>query len=368
MKAVNNQEQGQVLILLVLIIFAFSSFAILPLLNFMTTGVVATRNQGLSTQEIYAAEAGVYDSIWKIIHVVPGIPKEQSDLPLQYLISGNVNGKSVNATISWIDLGTYRIHSVATNPGTNHQRTIDSDVIIGSAGGVDLSAFTEFAMTSPGTITTKPSDIIDGDVWIGSSENYSGVPPSGEIIVSPITGWPTESQLEMYFSYCVDQSSPYSNSIIDVSQPDQSGPLYAQGASNGNYTITGTGQLTGAIYVVGNLYFNANAEIQLNGNTIFVTGSISTHPQSLIEGPGGIIALGDISFSPQVTPSFILVMSVSGQVNFQPNGDFVGAVAGNANINLQPGCTLTWESPGIGNLEVPGLYNVITGIETWTIK
>jgi aspartate 1-decarboxylase len=55
-KAFNKQEHGQVLILLVLIIFAFASFGIVPLLSFMTTGLVTAKNQGQHVQEIYAAD------------------------------------------------------------------------------------------------------------------------------------------------------------------------------------------------------------------------------------------------------------------------------------------------------------------------
>ena len=59
LRAINKQEQGQILILMVLLIFAFAGFGIVPLLNFMTNGVVTAKNEGLHTQEIYAAEAGV---------------------------------------------------------------------------------------------------------------------------------------------------------------------------------------------------------------------------------------------------------------------------------------------------------------------
>ena len=38
-------------------------------------------------------------------------------------------------------------------------------------------------------------------------------------------------------------------------------------------------------------------------------------------------------------------MSISGEVNFQPNGDLFGAVAGKINVNLQPGKTLTHVYP-----------------------
>jgi hypothetical protein len=368
LRSIYHKEQGQLLILSAFIILVFASLSIIPILSFMGTGIVTAKNTGFHTQEIYAAEAGVYDSIWKLILIVPGVPKSQWDPPLQYSINGGVNGKSVDITLTKVNSATYRIHSVATDPNTSHQSTIDSDICIDNAGGVDLSAFSKYALTSNGTITGKGSDIIYGDVWIPSSANYSAPPPSGQLITAPIVGWPTASELETYFSCLVDTSNAYSNGIINVSNPNQSGPLYAQGASNGDYTITGTGNLTGTIYVDGNLDFNNKAHISLAGNTIFVTGHVSSSPQAYLAGPGAVIALGDIVFSPQVAPSYIFIMSLSGSVQFQPQGNFIGAVCGDTNINLQPNCTLTWQSPGVGNLDLPGLYNHIQKFMTWTIR
>jgi hypothetical protein len=368
LRLIHHEEQGQLLILSVFIILVFAGLSIIPLLNFMGTGVNTAKNTGLHTQEIYAAEAGVYDSMWKLMVIVPGVPKSQWDSPLQYSIDDGVNGKTVGVTLTKVNSATYRIQSVATDPNTYHQSTIDSDISIDNTGGVDLSEFSKYAMTSNGTITGKISDLIYGDVWIPSSANYTAPPPSGELINTPIVGWPTASELETYFSYLVDTSNPYSNSVINVSNPNQSGPLYAQGASNGDYTITGTGNLTGTIYIAGNLDFDNKAHVGLDGNTIFVTGNISSSPQAYLAGPGAIIAIGSIVFSPQVAPSYIFVMSISGSTQFQPQGDFIGAVCGNTNINLQPNCTLTWQSPGVGNIDLPGLYNHIQQIKTWSIK
>jgi hypothetical protein len=367
-KAIDRQEHGQVLILLVLIIFTCSSVVLAPLLNFMTTGLVTAKNQGLYVQEIYAAEAGVHDAFWKIKYVVPGVPKQPSDPPLQYVIAGGVNGKSVNVTISYIDSSTYRVHSVATNPATGHQRSIDSDLNAGG-GGLDFSNFTNKAMTSPGTITTKSSDVINGDIWTGTSFDGKAT-LNGECTVATVTGWPTAEQLETYFGYQVDESNPYSNGTITVTTPGQSGPLYAYTASNPTrtYTLTGGGSLTGTLYINGSLSFDNAANINLNGKTIFVTGSVTNSPQTTINGPGAIIAIGNISFSPHVSGAYIFVMSVEGKVNFQPNGDFYGSVAGDTNINLQPGCTLNWINPGVAELDMPGHFNNVSGIKTWTIR
>ena len=88
--------------------------------------------------------------------------------------------------------------------------------------------------------------------------------------------------------------------------------------------------------------------------------------------------IGDINFQPKMASiddpdedDLIFVMSVEGTVNFQPNGDFHGSVAGNVEVNLQPGTSLTWNGPP-PTLKYPGAEpserNVIQAIRTWEIS
>jgi hypothetical protein len=367
LKLMRDKEQGQLLILSTFIIMAFAVVGAGPLLSFMGTGIVTTKNTELHTQEIYAAEAGVFDATWKMIMIEPGVPKSMWDPPLEYSIAGGVNDKSVNVTLSRYNSFNFRINSVATDPHTSHQSTVDTDIAILGVGGLDLAEFAKFAVTSNGTIGADYYNVkINGDIWIPDIANYEGKPPNGDIIVAPVTGWPTGTMLETYYSYLVNMDNPYSNSVIDISNPILRGPLYAQGA--GNYVLTGSGNLTGALYIDGNLYFDQYAHVNLDGNTIFVTGNIQTHPQSFVGGPGAVIAIGDVSFSPHVSNAYLLVMSVSGSIDFQPNGAFVGSVSGNVDITTLPNTSITWQDPGVGNLDLPGMYNHIRALETWSIK
>lgn len=363
----HNSERGMTLIISALIIFVLISICIPPLFSFMNTGILTARNTGLHTQEIYAAEAGVYDAIWKIIVIDPGVPKGIFDPPMVYSIADGVNDKSVDVTITRHNSYNFHVESVATDPNTGHQSTVEADIAILGVSGLDLAEFAKFAVTSNGTIGANFYNVkITGNIWIPDLLNYSGKPPDGELIESPITGWPTEELLDTYYSYLVNKDNPYTSSTIDVSNPLLSGPMYAQGA--GNYVLTGTGNLTGPLYVDGNLYIDANAEVSLDGNTIFITGDLQTHPNSYLEGPGSLIALDDIVFSPNVAPSYLLVMSISGEVDFQPSGDFVGAVGGNVDITMRPSSSITWQDPGVGNLDLPGIYNHISTMESWNIK
>lgn len=92
-------QKGQALIL-VLILLLVGTIIITPLLNYMGTGLMAGKRNEVRMQELYAADAGVEDALWKISNNAPGVP-QYGDLALQYTIA-NVNGKQVSVAISYI--------------------------------------------------------------------------------------------------------------------------------------------------------------------------------------------------------------------------------------------------------------------------
>jgi hypothetical protein len=111
------------------------------------------------------------------------------------------------------------------------------------------------------------------------------------------------------------------------------------------------------------LNFKPNTNIKLNGNTIYVQGDIFMHPGIGMEGPGGVIAIGDVQFQPLMMSAegaFVFVMSVTGMVDFQPLNDFYGSLAGNIEVNLQPNCALYAKEPpsGLGFPEITSLETV----------
>jgi hypothetical protein len=66
-------------------------------------------------------------------------------------------------------------------------------------------------------------------------------------------------------------------------------------------------------------------------------------------------------------------MSVEGLIDFQPGGDFWGAIVGNADVNLQPGVTLRWLSPEGKGLNFPtddpmNISGLIWTIDTWEVS
>ncbi len=150
---------------------------------------------------------------------------------------------------------------------------------------------------------------------------------------------------------------------------------------NGDLEIDNTGGpatsvLQGTVYITGNLVFrqpgaNKAYTIDLNNQTIYVEGNI-TFPalRVSIAGSGCIIAVGDVDFKPGIGSNpgdFVFLMSVEGTITFNPGGDFYGSVAGNVDINLQPGTSLIWQdSAGTGfNFPLEGAQTLV--IRTWEI-
>ena len=67
LKEINKRESGQAFIL-VLILLLVGGLIIVPLLAFMSTGLIAGRNIEQLVDEVYADDAGIEDAMWKILN------------------------------------------------------------------------------------------------------------------------------------------------------------------------------------------------------------------------------------------------------------------------------------------------------------
>ena len=121
---------------------------------------------------------------------------------------------------------------------------------------------------------------------------------------------------------------------------------FQTGVGNG-----GNVSLKGTLYVAGDFTMGKKLNLYLNGNTIYAEGfikfeAVPGQPGDAVNiyGPGCIIAEGDVDFNPKpgTDESFIFVMSVGGEINAKPMGDFYGAFAGNTEVDLLPNVSLTW--------------------------
>jgi hypothetical protein len=388
MKAAAGDQEGNVLVM-VLILLVIGGLVLVPLLGLMSTGLVSGQVYEKKTDELYAADAGVEDAIWKIRNDVP------DSYPYEYPEPLVVNDKSVNITIFREDLDPtcreelrYRIISHAAGEDGS-STTIDTHL---SVSYMDLSAFLENAIVSDNTITLKGATVVDGDVWLPDEEDLlvdSHVTLNGTVRDQDDYElvWPTAEQFSTY--YMEDVEGAYDpGSFIDIKDlyPKTIGPWYREGSLGVDNTgDPATLVLEDTIYVDGNLEFiqpgaSHNYSIDLNGHTVFVAGDFTLASTSIsIVGSGCIIAVGDINFQPNIVgegDDFVLVMSITGETFVHPSGDFTGCIVGDAHVQLQPGSTISWISPEGKGLDVPlGVGDddrlpPVTGlgIESWEIS
>jgi hypothetical protein len=390
MKRLIRDERGNVLTL-VLILLVVGGLVLAPLLGLMSTGLVSGTVYERKMDDYYAADAGVEDAIWRI--QTNSLTFDAGNYSYPEPLS--VNERSVEVAIYRYDWNptcgenfTYQIVSTATGEDGSGT-TIDAHL---SVSYLDLSALLDNAIVSQDTITIKPGNEINGDVWlpIADEEHLDvgpGVTINGTVNDSDdmIITWPTAEQLSTYYLDDVE-GTPDPGPSIDVKDTTTIGPCYREG----NLAVDNTGApatlvLEGTVYVAGDLEFRQSGDshnytIDLNEQTIFVEGEID-FPSSVvsISGSGCIIAVGDINFQPGIAggeDDFVLVLSITGETYFHPSGDFTGCVAGDTHVQLQPGCTINWISPEGKGLDIPmGVGDVndlppVTGlrIESWEIE
>jgi len=355
-----RKDEAGYALALVLILLILVGLIIGPLLLLMTTSLMSSyRHQGWML-EFYAADAGIEDALWKLIYAPPA---SYPYGPYQL----DVNDNEVNVTIEDMGSQTYKITSTAGSATT----TIESYVAMAGLLDGAITSLTQVNIGSNCSITGNVLLPDEDDLGLGQNTTMDG-----EVIEADVSAiWPDADEVSAYYLSQVNvNDDAYPSDTIDIADTTSISALYR----DGDLHIDNTGDpetlvLNGTVYVTGNLSFDqpgANKEytIALNGQTIYADGSITFPPHFVtISGSGCIIARGDIDFWPDISSvpgDFVFVMSIDGEVDFSPQADFSGALAGNVNVNLQSGCDLTWGgSSGAGLLDFPfgeGLAAILT--------
>jgi len=368
MKGAIRDQKGQVLIM-ALILLIVGGLIIAPLLGLMSTGLLAGQVYEKKTDELYAADAGVEDAIWKIQNQVDELPYVCGDLPWSYdYETSYVNDKHLHVYIYYLSEGNHRITSVATSDdGTS--TTIEAYV---SASYLDLSPLLDNAIVSDTHISIKNGVNVIGPVTSGGTvDDKSGVP--GPITENVELNWPSSEDLKAYYLDDVkdlEPPFPYSDPL-DIAGADITlEALYREGSwtiYNGSNTA-GTVTLNGTVYVKGDLELGAEKKdftLNLNNQTIFVesasANAIEIKDKCTIIGSGCIIAVGDVYFGPNgdagSEDDFVLVMSVDGTTTLQPSGTFYGCIAGNVCVDVKSGnnATVIHTAPEGKGLDFPGM-------------
>jgi hypothetical protein len=289
-----------------LVLMLLGSFLVAVSANLAATTLKGNIVVEQRTEGFYAADAGIEDVVWKF--------KNDQD-PFDegpYELSETLNGMTV--TVEQFELpeqtadGTvYTVKSTARLNGE-----IKGEIIAELVGGSDFTWFFDAAITSAQDVTLKPGTVIIGDVVYGDDISNQGT-VDGEIINDPDISdkWPSAAFLSNYYYSMVDDLVPYPSDEIMISgtqcNPTVIGPLYR----NGNLTFKGSGwaRIDGIVYVTGTLTVNptGGCDIDLNGKTIYSAyynncsgNAIYIGPKTKLWGSGCIIAVGNISFQPNL--------------------------------------------------------------------
>ena len=233
------------------------------------------------------------------------------------------------------------------------------------AYSLDYQFLTDYALVTNGSASMQPGSLVIGDVryiYDGPlpDPNIKGDIEGDVTLNEPIRNWPTAENVTAFYLDDVAGLVPESSYHINR-RVDNIGPLYLYNSGE-PVRITSAadkcGQLDGTVYVSGDLKVDLmqGSQIDLNGQTIFVDGSIGMQPGTPFSGPGCIIATGDINFQPNLmNTEFVLVMSVEGSIRAQPGSDFYGTLAAANGVQIQPGGGIINPGTDPGDLHFPGM-------------
>jgi hypothetical protein len=411
-KGLIRNEKGYLLIT-VLILLVVGGLILTPLLGLMSTGLLAGKVYEKKMDELYAADAGVEDAIWRI---------QTNNLTFENNCSGpwrlTVNGKNVTVEVYGEDLDptcgenfTYQILSIAATDDGGGTAAIDSSTTIDAhivATPQYYPSMMDHLVTIQGTLTKTEVNDLEQDlakIDIACPEEcsnctmckhaydyyteYDTIPEGCKGCIAvynfPSVAWPTAESLSSLWSDAQGEQ-PDDRSIIDLEGNNMTlGPLKRldvltiQNKGKDAATLT----LTGSLYITGETLINGPSgnepyklTVDLDGHTIYVSNNTSKAleiTQCNVRGPGIIIAIGDIKFAPKLETGVtdpIFVVSLLGTTKLWPSGDFYGAVAGNIDVDLSSGNTPSATYPAGGfNYTLPQIVAGWTySIVSWEIN
>ena len=370
-KRLMRDEKGYILILALLVLVVVGLISG-PVLSYMVSGLRAGHIFETGAAELYAADAGVEDAFWRIQNYPP------ASYPYPYPEPLIVNDKSVDVVINRTTIvetacyKEYSFHILSTATDTDGSKTKIEAYINGTIVSANYSGLLNQIVTSQNETDIAKKVTLVYPPGNGPVQNYTG-------------DWPTPAVIENYYWRDVKNVTPYGSNTIDINGINtEKGPLYRDGAliiKNSDNKKAATLKLTGTLYITGQTEIGNTEQdfvLDLNGQTIFVSDNTTDNQKALIigsrctiQGPGVIMAVGDINFQPkaQVTTNPVFVLSVSGTTTMQPSGNFYGALAGSVEVEIQQGTnpTITYPTGGFGTLlnfpqgdVVAGSYSILS--------
>lgn len=376
MRKVVSGESGRAL-LWALVVLGIGALLIPPLLASISTNLFVTRAVEESLKEQYAADAGVEQAIFLMsmgdytLGESFGTPALVNNLLVSVTISAVPDAPDVYKIVS--EAEDTRIESYVSTESTNLLWLLDN------------------AITSAGDVELSPNSSVGGDIMYGtegaiSQSEEDRIEPGFEAIYDADIAdkWPLASDMAYFYWMDVRDLDLYPDAIIDVTTgtvaiPYPIEPLYYIGYGPDRLSIENGDNdyawavLAGTVYVEGDLNIGKSGHdftLDLNAQTIYVEGDIDVGGKVTFVGSGCIIAEEDILFLPHIesgADDFVLLMSVNGETQLNPQDSFAGAVVGDVRVDLQPGNTLAWTSPYGKGLNFPTGSKGFLEFETYRI-
>jgi hypothetical protein len=346
-------EKGSVLPL-VLVLLVLGGLILTPLLGLMGTGLGAGQVYEKKTDELYAADAGVEDAIWRIqdgTEVKHNCPTDPTSW--NYTIS-DVNDKSVAVNITYVNniTGklTYRIVSTATTPGTGSSTTLESYVKYGppSEDNIFSNPIFSAALASAGDLKLDVGCTVNGDLYYCGKLDAKDYTIDGETISCNAT-FPTQEQIEDLRSSLEEQAravEPPPAGDMEITSNTSLGPIYIDGDLT-IWSVTLT--LTGVVYVTGNILAKHDSVITGSGSLVAEgTIQLMVNTDYSVTGEDSILmSLSNsneaIKFMTQGLSVESLIYAPYGGIKFDGNTIVSGGVVGQYIYGMQH-CTFGTES------------------------
>jgi hypothetical protein len=267
-------EKGQAMVL-VLVLLIVGGLIVSPLLSYMGTGLLTGRVYEGRTAELYAADAGFEDGVWKVQHRDEAgagyVPCSPSSPPRTYNITANNRSVGVNIVcVSNVTGYLWDITSIATTD-SNSRTTVESYVQFISGGELNIFGG---ALASQGSISLGKDSTVTGDIYHCGGFDNSTV--SGNWTDKGCAPFPSQAE-----------NIAFAQAFMDEAKKG--------GTYNGNMGISKSGDL-GPKYITGNLDISKDVTINLKG-IVYVKGHISCAKTLTITGSGSLVAEGYIYLS-----------------------------------------------------------------------
>jgi hypothetical protein len=342
-KAIRD-EKGAALILAIILLLV-GGLIVAPLLAYMGTGILTGEVYDTRTAELYAADAGVEDAVWKIQNSVDEVKElycGAGNHTWTYPEAGDpamvVNGKSVEVTMAYVNNTTYRVVSTATRDG--------SSTAVEAYLELELFDLLSGALVSKSDINFSKNCTVAGDVYyVGEITGSDYTHTEGKEMQIPLSVFPTQQQNEAFARQFREKAMAGQNHTGDMD------------------IVSDT--VLNSTYISGNLNIKKEVKLTING-VVYVKGSVNVDKgvnDYNLMGSGSLIAEGNIDLrkvSGFGAAGDSILMSLNGDITFKkeatinafvyaPNGDFAidknitvfGGLIGN-NIDIKKDGSFTY--------------------------